>query len=51
MATKKKAVKKDTVKVARDARDGKFVSKDQLKKRPASTVQQTVRKPKPKKKG
>jgi hypothetical protein len=38
--------KKDTVKVARDARDGKFVTKDQLKKRPASTISQTVKKPK-----
>lgn len=39
------AKKKDTVKVARDARDGKFVSKDQLKKRPGTTISQTVKKP------
>lgn len=45
----KKAAKKDTVKVARDSRDGKFVSKDQLKRRPATTIQQTVKKPRPKK--
>lgn len=46
---KKTAKKKDTVKVARDAGDGKFVSKEEAKRRPKSTVTQTVKKPKPKK--
>jgi hypothetical protein len=46
---KKINAKKDTVKVARDTRDGKFVPKDQLKKRPATTIAQTVKKPAKKK--
>jgi hypothetical protein len=50
MAKKKPAPKK-TPKVIKGADDGRFKSKDDLRKHPDTTYLQTVKKGKPKKKG